>query len=270
MTFKMIATDLDGTLLDSDKQISPDSVAALQTAKNLGIKIVLTSSRPLSGIRSFLKQLYLAGNQQYAILYNGGLIQDLDGGILATEGLNYHDFEKFAQVWADNDIHCHFETLTNFLTMDRELSLQMARNSELTRMPILIKDRADFTPSFHFLKSEFTGTAEQIVAFKQNLPTWFKQDYSVVQSNAYTLAVTSKKASKGAAVKKLAEKLGFAESEVIIFGDQGNDLSMFKNPKFFKVAMKNGIESVRLRANYVTQDNNHDGVAAALNKFVLN
>jgi HAD superfamily hydrolase (TIGR01484 family) len=136
-------------------------------------------------------------------------------------------------------------------------------------MPILIKDRADFTPDFRFLKSEFTGTAEQIIAFKRNLPAWFTQDYSVVQSNAYTLAVTSKKASKGAAVKKLAEKLGFDQSEVIIFGDQGNDLSMFQNPHFFKVAMKNGIEPVRSRANFVTLDNNHDGVALALNKFVL-
>lgn len=270
MTFKMIATDLDGTLLDSHKQIMPHSIAALESAKKLGIKIVLTSSRPLSGIRPFLNKLYLNGNRQYAILYNGGLIQDLDGKIIATADLNYDDFKKFAQIWAANDIHCHFETLTNFLTLDHHLSLQMARNSELTRMPILIKKRADFTPAFHFLKSEFTGTAGQIVKFKQNLPSWFTEEYSVVQSNAFTLAVTSKQASKGAAVKQLAQRLGFPQNEVIIFGDEGNDLSMFKNPHFFKVAMKNGIPSVRARANYITQDNNHDGVGAALDKFVLN
>ena len=90
-----------------------------------------------------------------------------------------------------------------------------------------------------------------------------------MQSNAYTLAVTSKKASKGRAVVKLAELLGVDSKEVMIFGDQGNDLSMFKNPDFFKVAMENGITAVRSRADYVTVDNDHDGVAAALAKFVL-
>lgn len=269
MSVKIIATDLDGTLLNSAKQIAPASERALAAAHEMGIKVVLTSSRPLSGIQPFLEQLGLAGSQEYAILYNGGLIQDLTGRILATEDLDYHDFQVFTKIWSENQIHVHFETLHNFLTMDRELSLQMARNSELTKMPILIKDYRDFKPDFRYLKAEFTGTADELSRFKEKLPTWFAERYSVVQSNAYTLAVTSKKASKGRAVVKLTKILGVDPKDVIIFGDQGNDLSMFKNPDFFKVAMKNGIEAVRTRADYVTVDNNHDGVAVALEKFVL-
>lgn len=269
MTVKIIATDLDGTLLNSEKKIAPASEQALVAAHEMGIKVVLTSSRPLSGIKPFLDQLGLAGQHEYAILYNGGLIQDLTGRILATEDLDYHDFQTFAKIWSANQINVHFETLHNFLTMDHELSLQMARNSELTKMPILIKNYADFKPDFRYLKAEFTGTAAELLKFKENLPAWFAERYSVVQSNAYTLAVTSNKASKGRAVVKLAQLLQVDPKEVMIFGDQGNDLSMFMNPDFFKVAMKNGIASVRTRADYVTVDNNHDGVAAALAKFVL-
>ena len=67
----------------------------------------------------------------------------------------------------------------------------------------------------------------------------------------------------------LAERLKIRPKEVMIFGDQGNDMSMFNNPDFYKVAMGNAIEDIKARADYVTDDNDHNGVAKALKKLVL-
>ena len=68
---------------------------------------------------------------------------------------------------------------------------------------------------------------------------------------------------------ELANRLGFEEDEVMIFGDEGNDISMFSNPHFKKIAMGNAIDEIKDLADYVTDDNNHNWIAKALKKFVL-
>ena len=87
MAIKLIALDLDGTLLISQKKISSRNKKALQAAREKGIYIVLTTGRPLQAIGDFLKELDLLGENQYSITFNGGLVQENTGRILVRRVL---------------------------------------------------------------------------------------------------------------------------------------------------------------------------------------
>ena len=103
----------------------------------------------------------------------------------------------------------------------------------------------------------------------RNIPEWVFEKYDIVRSADNCIELNTKGASKGDALADLADRLGFEESEVMIFGDQDNDRSMFANPNFKKIAMGNAISSIKERADYITTSNDANGVAKGLKKFVL-
>ncbi|MCJ7691249.1 MAG: HAD-IIB family hydrolase, partial [Clostridiaceae bacterium] len=78
--YKLIALDMDGTLLNDEKQISPANYEAIQQARGNGIKVVLASGRPLVGFKKYLEQLNLVSEQDYAVAFNGALVQSCEGG----------------------------------------------------------------------------------------------------------------------------------------------------------------------------------------------
>ena len=86
MPIKLIALDLDGTLLNAKKEISRANKEALQAARAQGVKVVITTGRPLPAVELFLKELDLMGGEEYSITFNGGLVQTNDGGILDEIG----------------------------------------------------------------------------------------------------------------------------------------------------------------------------------------
>lgn len=122
---------------------------------------------------------------------------------------------------------------------------------------------------FSYIKCEFTGSVDEVARFRKRLPDWVFDQYNVVRSAENIIEFNNPAASKGLALVELANRLGFEEDEVMIFGDEGNDISMFSNPHFKKIAMGNAIDEIKDLADYVTDDNNHNGIAKALKKFVL-
>lgn len=273
MTIKMIATDLDGTLLTSDHRISPKTKKALQRADKMGIKVVPASGRPLPGVLPYLKELNISGHDNYAILFNGGVVQRLTGEKLISNDLSYADLKEFLHYQKLGKVNLHFMTENHYYTMDRNLSIIMAAASALNNMKIRVRDLEQVPEDFHFIKAEFSGPANEIKAFKQNLPEVFFDKWNASSSGISslgtdTIEVNNLVASKGLAIHQLAHRLGIHENEVVVFGDQGNDLSMFENNNFYKVAMGNAISALKERADFVTKDHDDDGIAYALNKIL--
>ncbi|MBS4914480.1 MAG: HAD family phosphatase [Lactobacillus delbrueckii] len=251
MAIKMLAIDLDGTLLTDSKTILPGTYKALQEAKAAGIKIVLTSGRPLSGIKGYAEELGLSGSEEYAILFNGAVVQNLDGRVLIS-----HDLD--------------FETPDRFYTLDKKISIRLQIDGAETKNQLWIQDRSDFKKDFTFAKAVYQcDDPDQVDRLWNRLPDWFFQSYAVVRSWPEVVEVGSLAASKGYAVSELASRLGLSNSEVMIFGDQGNDRSMFEIPDFKRVAMGNAIDEIKDLADYVTDTNERDGIAQALRKLVL-
>ena len=97
MPIKLIALDLDGTLLNAKKEISRANKEALQAARAQGVKVVITTGRPLPAVELFLKELDLMGGEEYSITFNGGLVQTNDGGILDEIGFGIEAVESIYQ-----------------------------------------------------------------------------------------------------------------------------------------------------------------------------
>lgn len=270
MAIKMVALDLDGTLLTTTNTILPETEKLVKQVNNQGIEEVLASGRPLSGIVQYANQIGLP-KDQYAVVFNGAVVQRLSGEVIIDKQLNYQDFQNLYHFQTFSHVNLHFEDTKSFLTLDRDLSVTMQKNAALTNNRMLIKDRKDIDKDFHFDKAGYTVDTdiEQMERFWNRIPDWAFASYNIVRSWDNIVEVGANDASKGEALIELASRLGFQQDEVMIFGDQGNDISMFDNPNFMKVAMGNAIDSIKERADYVTDDNNHNGIAKALKRFIL-
>ncbi|MBD5431452.1 MAG: HAD family phosphatase [Lactobacillus sp.] len=271
MAIKMIAIDLDGTLLTSGNTISPETQKALQIAKNDGIKIVLATGRPLSGVLPFESQLGLEGDDQYAVVFNGAVVQNLAGKVLMSQEMDYRDFNVMLRLQRLSHVNLHFETTECFWTLDRDLSVQMQINAAFTNNDIRVRNRDEIPEDFTFNKVGFTCNkdSDQIAKLWGSIPDWAFESYDIVRSLDNVIELNAIGASKGNALMDLAERLKISQKDVMVFGDQGNDISMFENPNFHKIAMGNAISMIKEKADYVTDDNDHNGIAKALKKFVI-
>lgn len=267
---KLIAVDLDGTLLQSDNQIGAETKRILQKADQAGIKVVPASGRPLPGVIPYMQELGITGDHNYAVLYNGGLVQSFTGNVLISHQFAYEEFKKFVKLEKQNPgVNLHFMKEHDYWTLDRKLSLKMAKMSFLSGAPFVIKDFDEVPTDFHFIKAEYTGPEGKLDKMGRNFPAWL-EDYNVARSDPLIWEINKRDASKGKGVHQLAQKLGIKDSEVMVFGDQGNDLSMFEIPEFKKIAMGNAISEIKEKADYVTKSNDEAGIAVAINKFIFN
>lgn len=137
-------------------------------------------------------------------------------------------------------------------------------------MPIEVSELKDISEDIKFTKAMFSGSPAEMKNIYGNLSEEVFERYNVSTSDETLIEINSKHASKGNALKELAKKLNLKEDEVMIFGDQTNDISMFDVPVFYKVAMGNAVSEIKKRANFITKTNNEDGIAYALRRLVFN
>lgn len=266
---KLIAVDMDGTLLQSDNQIGEETKSTLKKADEAGIKIVPASGRPLPGVIPYMEELGITGDENYAVLYNGGLVQSISGNALISHQFNYDEFRKFIQLQKQNPgINLHFMKEHDYWTLDRRLSVRMAAMSAVSGTPFVVKDFDEVPADFQFIKAEYTGPKDKLDRLEKNIPEWLK-GYNVARSDPMILEINKREASKGKGIHQLAQKLGIKDNEVMIFGDQGNDMSMFQNTDFKKIAMGNAIDKIKDKADFVTKTNDEAGIAYTIDKFIF-
>ena len=133
----------------------------------------------------------------------------------------------------------------------------------------IINPLTDITDEEDIIKVMFIDPPEILDEAIAKLPAWIKEDFNVFKSAPFFLEITHKDVDKGAGLLHLADYLNIKQSETMACGDQGNDYTMIKAAGL-GVAMENGIDKVKAIADYVTDTNDNDGVAKAIEKFVLN
>ncbi|WP_412988851.1 sugar-phosphatase [Pediococcus siamensis] len=268
MSIKLVAIDLDGTLLTDNKTITPATVKVIQAASQAGVKIVLCTGRPLTGVAEHLQTLGLLGDDQYVITYNGALVQTINGRVLIRHTLNYDDYTDLEALSRKLKSHFHVETENHIYTANKNLSPYTIGESFYVRMGIRYRDVSEMPHNLKIPKGMFIDPPEKITALRAQIPQAFLDKYYFVQSEPYFLEVLNKSASKGNALRDLAKRLNFKPENLMAIGDQGNDLAMLRYAKT-AVAMGNAIPEAKALATYVTATNEQDGVAQAIQKFVL-
>ena len=269
MSIKLIAIDIDGTLLNDDRKITPAVYQALKAAEAQGVRIVLCTGRPLTGVQDLLTELDLFTDNDFVITYNGSLVQKTkDQAIISEFGLSHEDYAFVEMTARQLGVHLHVETQDTMFTANRDISPYTVYEAFLVNMPLKYRTPEEMTPDLNIIKMMMIDEPALLDSVIPQLPATLTEQYNVVKSAPFFLEVLNKKAHKGAAVKKLAEHLGIDQSEVMAIGDNENDLTMVEYAGI-GVAMANATENVRNMADVITASNEEDGVAKVINEYVL-
>lgn len=269
MSIKLIAIDMDGTLLLPDHTISPAVKEAIAAARERGVNVVLTTGRPYAGVENYLRELHMNQPGDYCITYNGALVQKAaDGSAVAQTPLSYDDYRYLEQLSRDVGSHFHALDRTTLYTANRDISRYTVHESFVATIPLVFCEAEKMDPNMTFLKVMMIDEPEILDKAITRIPQEVKEKYTVLKSAPYFLEILDKRVTKGTGVKSLAEALNIKPEEVMAIGDQENDIAMLEYAGV-GVAMENAIGSVKEVANFVTKTNLEDGVAYAIEKFVL-
>lgn len=269
MSIKLVTIDIDDTLVNSAREITPRVKAAIQEATKAGTKIVLATGRPLTGVVDYLDELGLDHqDDQFAITYNGGIVQTTNGETLGGAELSLVHYKELRQIADELDAYLQVETLDAAYTTNRVINQWASRENFIIQMPLHVADMAEMTPEQHYVKCMMIGSEAQVTAWHASLPQHILDKYYVVKSTPNFLEFMNKDATKGNGLKRLAQHLDVSMDETMALGDQQNDLTMIKVAGL-GVAMANAVPELKAAAHYETTSQNEDGVGRAIEKWVL-
>ncbi|HWQ57445.1 MAG TPA: Cof-type HAD-IIB family hydrolase [Clostridia bacterium] len=269
---KLIALDMDGTLLTDRKTVSPRSLRAIRTALERGVTVAPTSGRNLETLP---RELLEIPEIRYVITCNGARIWDRHSGAAIYERLiplptvlelmdRLKGYECVVEASVADRLYISFrDAKRELLYVPPELRkyLKQLRWETEDVRDLLIEKGLDVDKMLVYTPDEEEQErVRRILAGRRDLAVSFS-----VKNN---LEINADGSSKGDGLCELARRLGIEKSEIMACGDSGNDLSMLETAGF-SVAMGNAVPEAKKRADVVTLTNNEDGVAAAIEQYVL-
>lgn len=266
---KLIAVDVDGTLVNSNGQITARTREALIAATKAGHEVMIVSGRATFGLRHQAKTLAFDKYGGVLSSFNGGELFDFkEKKVLASHKMDYDLAKEILEFSKDLDLELMIFDGDKILT-DRPDGYYVKRESEIIDMDIKpiknLKNGLDFAPN----KFLFAQDPDKIDKPAQKLMKKFGDVTEQVKSSRFYYEVMPKGLSKGSSIIEACKIFGIDIKDTIVFGDEMNDISMFEVAGT-GVAMGNAVESIKNIADYVTKSNNEDGIAYYLENFVLN
>lgn len=267
---KLIALDLDDTLLNDERKITDDTVIALRECAERGIYIVLCSGRAEDAILPYVRRLEIAGKEagRYLIAINGCSIFDL------------HKRQQIFCKKVESDVLMRANQLAEEAGYKSEVytpdTIYYAEETKWTKLDVdlcglkgvAIDNYEDFLKQ-GFTKMLIPGEPSDLLILQDKLRSEFANKAVIFTSKPYFLEVLPPECGKGESVKWLCQHLGFSISKAMGFGDSMNDESLIRMAGY-GVAMCNGLDEIKKIADFVTdKNNNEDGIADFLRKHVL-
>ena len=263
MNYKLIALDMDGTLLRKDKTVSERTKKAIEDARKKGVTVVWATGRPIDGVTKYLEELDMYGENDYVLSYNGGLVlKTKNREAICKIGLTGEDLHYLYEISKELGVNIHaFSETKGLITPKNSKYTEVEAN--INNIKINIEDFNKLEKDHSIIKIMMIDEEEVLQKAIDNLPKEVYDKYTVVRSTPYFLEFLNKEVNKGVGVEMLAKHMG------ITMGDAGNDLHMIECAGM-GVAMGNAFEEIKEVANYITDTNENDGVAKAIEHLVLN
>lgn len=269
MTIKLIAIDVDDTLLSSKQELLDSTIEVIQQALTKSIKVVLCTGRPLAGVTHFLAQLGIEGSNQYVITFNGAVIETVTGEVVAKHLLDNATYRALTAFAEKKGIPFNvLDEHSSIYTASHDVNWVTVVQAYENLAGIYVRTPDEQSADFSIAKGLFIGEAEQLDLVENEVRSTFSPDFYVVRSGRNFLEVLNQHVNKGQALKDLAAKLGLESAEVMAIGDEQNDIPMFDFAGI-AIAMGNCSELAKDHATYITSTNDADGIAEAVRKFVL-
>ncbi|MCI8659449.1 MAG: HAD family phosphatase [Lachnospiraceae bacterium] len=265
---RLIALDLDGTLLDSKKCLSRQNREALLECMRRGIEVVPCTGRIWSGVPDFIREL---PGLHYAITVNGAVVEDLRHGFVLDE--QKMSREKAVEILElARGFHTMYDVYVGGSGFGEQRFMTRMEDYGITlELQKMIQNTRTIVPDVIELVKESTQLVEKINCFfgdqeerqKVRKALTKRGDVLVTASFSNNLEINEPGAAKGEAVMRLARHLDLKPQQTMGFGDGENDWTLISQTGI-GVAMANAIDSLKEVADYVTLTNDEDGVAAAL------
>ncbi len=284
---RLIASDMDGTLLNNDHDIDIETVEAIRKAEEAGIIFAISTGREYDSVKVLLDKHNIKAQ---CVLSNGAEYRDEDGNILDVINIKEESAKKIIEILDKNKMSARIFTEKGvFTTSTREMALQEIIFRTMSFNPSLTEDEArevaenlGFFTCLQFIDDldkffEEGVEVRKFVAFHSDIELIDKmkkvlgeiEGLAISSSFRDNIEITDINAQKGIILEKVATKMDIVREDVMILGDSFNDYSMFE---IFEetVAMKNAIPEVKAIAKYITDSNDNLGVAKAIYNVINN
>ena len=262
MKYKIIAADMDGTLLDDTKNIMPRTLKLIKKAIDEGVVFAFSTGRPPQAI---FKYRDIIDKNAHIIAYNGAMILDGNDTIFFEQGLSANasrqilEYVKYydttACIWSGNKLYVN------------KLNKRAAKYKiNVMTEPLLCVAEEELICT-GITKILLFDTPERTMQFQKELKGKLPNDVTFCPSTPEYLEFFNSKVSKGLAIRRIAMHYGIKREEIIAFGDNCNDIEMIEYAGL-GVAMENAHADAKKCADFITLSNNDEGIAYALEKFL--
>ncbi len=269
MSYKIIFLDIDGTLTNAEKKVTPATKEALFEAQRRGVLAAIASGRPDHGVEALAHEIGLDEFGGFTLSYNGGRVRNFRTKELLIERSLPRDVFAAASVLAH-------EVNADILTYEGDTIITENPDNEYTQiesringLPINTVANIGEYVTFDVPKCLIAGDGERMAKLEPMLRNSLEGRADVFRSEPFFIEIMPYKTDKAASITELTKLLGIERNEVIACGDGFNDVSMIRAAGL-GVAMENACEDAKKAADFITLSNENDGIAHVVNKFILN
>lgn len=269
MKKKLLILDIDGTLTNSKKEITPATQAALLETQKAGTRIVLATGRPVHGVQWIADALHLQEYGGFTLCFNGARIEDVSSGrILYQQKLSDSYIAPLYEYALQHNIGLVTYEGEDVVTGTR-IDPYMEKEASLNHMKLRTVENFPEYVQFPVNKCLFTAPVDTAPQFEKELADLYGTDLSIYRSEPFFIEVMPQGVDKAASLKHLFEALHIDRSEAVACGDGFNDRSMIEYAGV-GVAMANAQEPIKQVADYVTDRNNdEDGLVEVIERYFV-
>ena len=267
--YKVLALDIDGTLTNSKKEITPAVLNAVRRLQNAGIPVLLVSGRPEKGIEHVARELGFYEYGGYVLAYNGGkIVNKKTGEVVLNQTLPKDMVQPVCQYVKDKDVTILTYDGDDIVTENPD-DIYVQKEVMITHMNVRKVD--DFAAEMTFPVNKFliTGEPTYLEKLVEEMAEEFSPRLNIFRSEPFFIEVVTKGIDKALSLSKLMEMFGLSKENLVACGDGHNDVTMIDYAGM-GVAMENACDEVKRVSNFITKSNDEDGVAFAIDKFFTN
>lgn len=263
---KVLVLDIDGTLTNSQKEITEATKQAIWEVMDRGHRVILASGRPTPGMRRYEKKLELKERGGYLLSFNGARIIDCPSGEVVYQNLLPTDLVPqlyaYAKAHGAGLITYQGDTVISAFEPDEYVELEARINGMSIRV---VENFVEFV-DFDINKCLMTAPGELAAGYEKELGERYQDVASVYRSEPFFIEIMPKNVDKAASLDKMLPVIGMRHEQTVCCGDGFNDMSMIRYAAV-GVAMGNAQPVVKEAADYITGTNDEDGLVEVIEKF---
>ena len=267
--YKLVAIDVDGTLVNDDKKLTQGTIDSIKNAVQRDIKIVISSARSFYRLKNYLEQLDLMKDNQYTICFNGAvIIENKNQNVILSNNFNVEEIWELINLANKFNTPIFLYSMNNVFVEEIPKIIQSSKSFKNVKLDLVKFKTIDYNKDAIY-KILFVNDYDDIAKIRKQIPKELYEKFEITSSTPERIEFVKKGITKSNSLQFICKKCNIKQSEVIAIGDADNDIDMI-NFAGLGVAMGNAQNSLKEKANYITRSNNDDGVADVIEKYILN